>query len=505
MERHGTAPRGQLTLAEVVADAARRFGDRAAIVAPDGWSVSYTQLERASNDVASGLVQRGVGPGDVVGLLLPSSPEYLVAYVAAAKIGAVTAGINPRLSPEQRRATLRVAAPSLVIATEDLAVEGAPETAVVELSDSATACLPELRGEPPAVVPRPADDAPVAIVFTSGTTGSPKGAVFCLRQLRAIADLDVGDRHDGGTPMLVSTELVHVGVMTKLPWYLRTGSTLHLLRRWRADDALRVISEQRVTSIGAIAPQIALMLRSPDFDSYDLSAVQTIVAGGAASPPALVAEARERFGATYSIRYSSTESGGVGTATAFDADDSEALHTVGRPRRGVQVRITDNDGAPLPPGEPGTVWLRSAAVMERYWRDPDATATTLVDGWLRSDDLGVVGDDGCLRLVGRRSDTFVRGGYNVHPQTVEAALNLHPGVREAAVIGVADAIMGHIGAAVVVARDGHPPPSLDDLRTFAAHHLAHHELPQRLEIVGELPRTAVDKIDRAALRRLLGP
>jgi acyl-CoA synthetase (AMP-forming)/AMP-acid ligase II len=144
--------------------------------------------------------------------------------------------------------------------------------------------------------------------------------------------------------MLVSTELVHIGFMTKLPWYLRSGGPIHLLTTWRASDALGVISRERMTSVGGIAAQFALMLREPDFDRYDLSSVRTLVAGGGPSPPALVREARERFGAAYSIRYSSTESGGVGTMTAFDADDEETFETVGRPREGVDIAIRDDAG-----------------------------------------------------------------------------------------------------------------------------------------------------------------
>ena len=141
--------------------------------------------------------------------------------------------------------------------------------------------------------------------------------------------------------MLSGTQLAHIGFMTKLPWYLRTASTVHLVDRWRAHDVLRLIADHRMPSIGGVAPQLALLLRIPDFDDFDLSAVKTIVMGGALSPPALVREARRRIDAAYSIRYSSTESGGIGTATAFDADEDEALFTVGRPRPGVEIRLAD--------------------------------------------------------------------------------------------------------------------------------------------------------------------
>lgn len=504
MERHGPSSGGQLTLAATVAEAARRFDDRPAVVAPRGWPLTYRQLDRCSEELAAGLRRRGIGPGDVVALVTESSPDFLVAYAAAAKVGAVTAGINPRAAAEQRRAMLQIAMPALVIATADLAA-GADDWPVetIQLAGGPDELLTTLRrpGEPTAP-PIPDANRPIAIVFTSGTAGQPKAAVFSGRHIDAIRRIDVGDAWGGGGPLLISTELVHVGVMTKLAWYLRTGSTLHLLRRWRARDALEVISRRRIPSVGAIAPQVALMLRDPDFDRFDLQHVTTIVAGGAPSSPALVTEARRRFGAAYSIRYSSTESGGVGTATAFDAADEEALHTVGRPRPGVDVEIRNEDRQPLPSGEVGTVWLRSPAVMAGYWRDPESSATTLVDGWLRTGDLGRIDGLGCLRLEGRADDTYVRGGYNVHPAVVAAVLAGHPDVTDVAVVAGPHEVLGQVGIAVVVPRDPSQPPTLHALRDFGARHLAHHELPEDLVVVADLPRTSLHKLDRGALQRL---
>jgi acyl-CoA synthetase (AMP-forming)/AMP-acid ligase II len=490
-------------LASTVREAGRRFGDRPAFVADAGWPLSYADLDRLSDEAAGGLIALGVGPGDVVALALPSTPEYAVAYAAVAKAGAIAAGINPRSTAAERAAVLEVAAPALVLATAELAPsEPGMTVELVHLANRATDVLDDLRRRADGLtVPVLADDPDrlVAIVFTSGTTGTPKGAVFGERELAAVTAADVGDRWDGGGPMLSGTQFAHVGFMTKLPWYLRLGTTTHLLDRWRAADVLRLIADEHMASIGGVAPQLALLLRQPDFDDHDLSAVKTIVMGGALSPPALVREARERIGAAYSIRYSSTESGGVGTATAFDADEDEALFTVGRPRSGVELEIRDENDQSVDPGAIGEIVLRSPTQLRDYWRDPDATAATIRDGWVHSGDLGFIDERGCLRLAGRAKEMFIRGGYNVYPLEVEAVLASHPDVAELVIAPRPDPVMGEIGVAVVVPRHPGRPPSLDDLRTYGRARLSAHKLPEALRVVDALPLTAMQKIDRKAL------
>jgi len=485
-------------------DAAGRFGDRPVLVAAGGWSVSYAQLDRLADEAAAGLADAGLAGGDVLVLALPSTPEYVVAYVAASRLGAVTAGINPSLAPAERARLVELAGARLVLTTEALA-EGLPDDVPriqVEPAGRADGVLAELRVPDAPPVDGPTDpDQPVAIVFTSGTTGTPKGALFTNRQLEGIVAIDVGlDTWDGGGAMLASTQFAHIGFMTKLPWYLRTGTTQVLLERWRAGDALRAMAEHRMTSVGGVAPQIGLLLRHPDFDSTDLSSVKALIVGAGPSPPALVEEATRRFGAAYSIRYSSTESGGVGCGTAFDAPPEEALHTVGRPRPGIEADVRDEDGASVPSGEVGEVWMRSAATMAGYWQDPEATAAVLTeDGWLRTGDLGRFDAAGCLVLVGRSKEMFIRGGYNVFPVEVEAALGSHPGVADLAVVPRPDPVMGEVGVAVVVPADPASPPSLDDLRAHGEGRLATWKLPEDLRLVDEIPLTPMQKVDRRRL------
>lgn len=470
-----------MTLAATVRAAAVRFGDRSAFVDPDGARLSYAALHQRSDEVAAGLRAAGIGPGDVVVLRLPSDSAYVVAYAAAAKVGAIAAGVNPRLAPPEQDAVAAVAAGALTLASADDV---------------------EALRRPEPVPPLPDDpDRPVALVFTSGTTGQPKGALFRERQLAAVTRIDAGDAWGDPaappTPMLASTQFAHVGFMTKLPWYLRLGTTTHVLARWRAADVLATVAEHRIATLGAVAPQVALLLRE-DLDAYDLSGLQALVVGAAASPLGLVREARRRLTPGYSIRWSSTESGGCGTGTAFDADDEEQ-RTVGKPRGGIEVEVRAPDGDRLPDGAVGELWLRSPTALSEWWRDPEATATTIVGGWVRTGDLGCIDERGNVRLAGRVTDVYIRGGYNVHPAEVEAVLADHPDVAEVAVVPRPDAVMGEIGVAVVVPRRPDRPPTLEALRSFAADRLARHKLPEALRIADVLPLTPMQKVDRRAL------
>ena len=538
-------------LTETIRRAARDFGDRAAFVTPRGRPLSYAQLDAAADEVAVGLRARGIAKGSVVGLVLPSDVDYVAAYLGAARIGAVTAGVNPLLSAAEVAGCLASLQADLVAVAPHLAHLVAPDAAgrveVLETDGDPAAAGGSLQSRPgggramdsgpgsasgvtfdrrnddshtdahndrrtPAASPDRAaladgddrlgpddDDCPVCVCFTSGSTGAPKGAWFTNRQLRAVADLDAGGAWGGGHG-ISSTNFAHVAFMTKLPWMLACGRTTHLLKRWSAGPVLELIARHRMAAVTGVAPQIALMVRHPAAAALDFSAVQAVVAGGAASPPELVRAARQCFDAPYSIRYSSTESGGVGLATALGAGDDEACHSVGRPRPGVDAQIRGPEGTPLAPGETGELWLRSQAVMSGYWRDLEATAAVLDGGWLRTGDLASADATGLYRLAGRTTEMFIRGGYNVYPMEVESVLVEHPGVREVAVVGRPDPVMGEIGLAVVAPRDRSEPPTLEDLRAFAAPRLARHKLPEALELVEALPRNSADKVDRRRLR-----
>lgn len=494
-------------LPEVAHEAARRFRDATAYMTVGGRPISYRDLDRASDELAIGLARRALGPSSVLALMLPPGPEYLLAYLAAAKLGAITAGVNDRLAPAERAAVLALAQPALVVTAPGL-VTATPtgveviEAPAAETLDDALGPLRVRDGDAPA--PLPVDpDRPVAIVFTSGTTGVPKGALYCNRQLAFITATDVGDAWGSGGRGFSGTPFAHLGFMTKLAGNLRRGGTTFLMDRWRAGDALRLLAEQRMTTVAGVPTQLALMLRQPDFDRYDLDSVRFIVVGGGPVTPGLAEEARARFGAALATRYSCTEAG-IGLGTAFDDPEEDAVVSVGRPHPSVDLAVLDADDRPVADGEVGAVCLRSPAVMSAYWNDPEATAAAFTaDGYVRTGDLGWVDDRGRLRLVGRSKEMYVRGGYNVYPVEVESVLSTHPAVAAVAVVPRPDPVMGEVAVAVVVARKGAPAPALEELRAYAEPRVASYKLPEAVKIVDALPLTAMEKVDRDALARLV--
>ncbi len=466
-------------LAESVRTAALHHGDRLAVAGPAG-DITWAALDRAAGNLARTLMERKVAHGDIVALSMHSGPSWVVAATAVNRIGATIAGISPVVPPTERAAMISAVKPALVLADADL-IDGIPlRTDVVEFSTTGLFGVDD-----PALPDGEADfhhdersdspTAPYAVCFTSGTSGTPKAALFSEEAARAVLRIDLGEHPvlGSGGHMVSSTQFAHVGFLLKLPGHALLGSTMHVMERWSASGAIGLVAEHRMGVLGVVAPQLALILRSDALEGADLSCLHTVIAGGAASPEALIDEARRVLGVSYSIRWSSTESGGVGLAATVDADHPEAIGTIGRPRPGVEARVADETGEVTPAGQIAELQVRSAALMDRYLGDPLATGDAFTpDGWLRTGDLALIRPDGNFVLAGRGNDMYIRGGYNVHPQEVEAVLGTHRAVSDVAVVPRPDDVMGHIGVAVVVPAEGAEPPSLEELRIHASGSLA---------------------------------
>ncbi len=507
------------SVVEALAEAADRDADLEAYVEPATPGrprrvLTFGQWDRAANGVAGLLARAGVGPGDVVALHLPSSILYAVTYAATLRLGAVASGLNPRLGPGELASILDRLRPTVTVAPDGVAL--APDLPFGRVLPAA-----EVEGAVDGPSPsRPVavhGDEVVAVVWTSGTAGQPKGAVFDHATLRAVAvGTDVLGRP--GDRRLSPLPFVHVGYMTRL-WdeIAHRITTVITPTPWRAAEALAALEAEAVTVAQGVPAQWRLLLDLPRFDQADLSHLRLVGTGAARVPPALVAELRQRLAVPVVVRYTSTESC-LGTGTSPADPDEVVATTVGQPVPGVELAVVDEGGRPVPARRPGRVRLRSGAVMRGYvgrWPsgrgealtagdvvDQAATAAVLdADGWLTTGDLGFLTEEGHLVLVGRESEMYIRGGYNVYPAEVERVLAEDPSVAQVVVVGTPDPVLGEVGVAFVVPTPGSEAPTLEGLVTRCRGVLADYKAPDALVVLDDMPVTAMMKPDRRALER----
>jgi acyl-CoA synthetase (AMP-forming)/AMP-acid ligase II len=486
-------------LTDVMDAAATQFGGIEAYVEGDR-RVTFGEWVDAADRVAAALAGRGVRPGNVVAIMLPPSIDYAIAFAATARVGAVATGLNTRLGRREVEAIAERCRPALAMVpagSRPLGLPGTVPTVDTEEMAAAVSSGPGLG----AAAHRSHPSQPAVIVWTSGTTGLPKGAWFDHDNLRA-AVTTAGVMTAPFDRRLASTPFAHAGYMLKLWEQLAWATTLVITPTpWRAADMLRLMVDERITVAGGAPAQWEKLLEQPGLDMADLSSLRLGVAATAPAPPELVAQVVERCGCPLVVRYAMTESPSI-TGTE-PGDPPEVLYrTVGRPQAGIEVAIRAEDGIPLPHGEVGRIHVRGGCVMRGYWGDPERTAEVLDDdGWLRSSDLGHLDTDGNLVIAGRIGDMYIRGGYNVHPLQIENVLAEHPGVAQAAVVGMPAPVLGEIGVAFVVPVPGaDPAPDLATLRSWCRDRLADYKAPDRLLLVDSLPLTSMMKVDKAALR-----
>ena len=441
--------------------------------------LSFVDWATQADALAGWLHEQGVRKGDVVGLQLPSGINYAIAYQAIVRVGALATGINPRLGPSEISHIIARCEPVYVF-------DGA---------------LPDCHGGDPLrrrVALESTD--PMAIVWTGGTTGFPKGAWFdhaCLEAMsHGAAPLSVvGDRRLSPLPF------AHIGAMTRV-WdeLMHLITTVIVPSPWTAAGALSAIHSERVSVSQGVPTQYRMMFDHPDFAATDTSHLRIAGIGAARIPPELVMEMQEKLKCPVVVRYASTE-GCLATGTRLDDDIETICTTVGRPNGGVKIRIVASDGSECAPNEVGTVQLHSRARMRGYWKDPELTNQSITpDDWLITGDLGRVDAVGNLHLAGRSTEMYIRGGYNVYPIEIENVLGTYSDILSAAIVGasVSDRL-GEIGVLFAVARPG-TTLELSAIRSFVQASLANYKAPDILVVVAELPLTSLGKVDKKQLQ-----
>jgi acyl-CoA synthetase (AMP-forming)/AMP-acid ligase II len=491
-----TGARPPRTTADLLRAAAAAHPEREAYVHGEK-RVTYRWLDRAADGFAATLLEQGVNLGDVVTLLLPSSIKFAACYLGALRAGAITSAINLRLGPGEKASILERTEPAVTVVGDDVELPDGIEAGIrIDVSELGRA----FGTKSPPSFPELAPTDAACIVWTSGTTGQPKGAVYDHASMEVISR-NIGELTRPGDRRLLALPFPHVGYMTRMWDELANGTTLVLVGEpWSAEESLRLVREEGITMATGVPTQWSLVLAHPDIERTDFSGLRVGALGGASIAPDVVRQIRKVLGCPVITRYTSTEAG-VCTSTLADDDAEVVATTVGRPAPEVELRIVDpGAGSEQPAGEVGEVQCRSAAMMRGYWRDPERTAEAIdADGWLHTGDLGFVGADGNLRIAGRLKEMYIRGGYNVYPAEIEAVLAEHPSVARAAVVGAPDPVLGEVGVAFVVPVAGSSRPTRDALRSWCRDRLADYKAPDRLELVDELPLTSMHKVDKRAL------
>jgi fatty-acyl-CoA synthase len=457
---------------------------------------SYRELNERVNRLANAL---RVAKGERVAVLGRNSLRYVVVYFALAKLGAVMVPVNFWYRAEEIRYTLQQSGATTLLVDDPLLpnVEGlAPSTIAFSELDRLAAGAP---ADEPAVEVDERD--PHIILYTSGTTGFPKGAVLSHRAhyLHALAWAQQTQQRDDDVGVVVYP-LFHTGGpdCVVLPHFI-VGGTIVIHDGADPELMLDAVERRRLTNVFCVPTVWRRLLAAQAAGPRDVSSVRRCLGSSDTLPPDLLDEILQRFDAEVYVTYGLTEAGCILTYSRLTRDDRARIASVGRPHPLVDVQVVGSDGAVLPVGEVGEVVARGPTVMDGYWAMPERTAEAMAGGWLHTGDLGRFDEDGFLYIAGRAKDMIVSGGEKIYPLEVERLIKQFPGVRECALVGIPDREWGESVLAVVVAEGPRPDP--EEIKSYVRTRLAGYKTPKRVEFVDALPvTTATGKIQKAVLR-----
>jgi acyl-CoA synthetase (AMP-forming)/AMP-acid ligase II len=495
---------------DLVAGVTTAHGEQVA-VAGSGRHIRFDELHDRTGRLGAALRGLGLQPGDRVALLAANEPEYIEVQAACLRSGFTLVPINVRLADPEISFILSDCTPAVMIggrtqharaaalAAQNGTVHtfglGAPST-VERYEDLLAAAVPDGAADPtdPALT--------VLVLYTSGTTGRPKGAMidraaFTARVLVNCAELKVGptDVHLAALPMF------HIAAFLA---YAHTvvGARVVMVPEFSPQACLATMSHEHVTTTVLVPTMLGMLLDSPELASMPPRDLRQIVYGGAPITPRLLARALDELGCDMLQQYGMTESGASTVLRPVDHDlqDVQKLSSAGTEAVSFEVAVVDDSDRPVPPGDQGEVVCRAPSLMSGYWNRPDATAEALRGGWMHTGDIGYRDERGYLHITDRRNDMVITGGENVYPREVETALCEHPEVGDVAVLGMPDPTWGQVVTAVLV----EPAPADDVLEQWARDRLAGYKVPRRWVRVGELPRNATGKVLKHELRAMLG-
>jgi long-chain acyl-CoA synthetase len=485
-----------MNLATILTESAARDGDHTAVKLDDA-EVSYAQLDQASALVAGLLAAKRLSPGDRVGIMLPNVPYFPICYYGVLRAGGVVVPMNVLLKRREVAFYLSDSGAKVLFAWEGFA-----EDAEAGALDAGAECVLISPGafeqtlaaaEPRADVVDAGDSDTAVILYTSGTTGTPKGAELTHANLsrnseiaRSLFGLGPGAVILGALPLFHS-----FGQTCCMNAAIGAGGTLSLIPRFDPGKALEIIQRDKINVFEGVPTMYNAMLHYPERDRFDTSTLQVCASGGSAMPVELMRGFEEAFRCTVLEGYGLSETSPV--ASFNQPDRPRKAGSIGTPVEGVEMKVMDDDDHEVAQGDVGEIVIRGHNVMKGYWRKPDATTEAMRDGWFHSGDMARVDEDGYFFIVDRKKDMIIRGGYNVYPREIEEVLYEHPAVREVAVLGVPDESLGEEVGAAVALKDG-AAATPDELRQYVKGQVAAYKYPRRVWIVDELPKGPTGKI-----------
>ena len=488
-------------LATIVGASAARNPDGVAIKM-DNAEITFGALEVLSAKVAGLLAAEGIKPGDRVALVSPNLPQMPAIYYGILRYGAIVVPLNPLLKAREIEYHLKDSGAVLAFAWEGVMGEVAPGAAsagsrVIPIDAGFMALVAPIEPLPGVAAADKGDTA--VILYTSGTTGRPKGAELTHENLRSNAEVSVslfssrdGDVIFGGLPFF------HIfGQTCALNSAVLAGATVTILPKFDPVKALEIIQRDKVTIFEGVPTMYIALLRTPGRENYDTSSLRLAASGGSPLPLEVLHEFESTFGATMLEGYGLSETSPVITFNQMDGIRKPG--SVGTAVAGAELRVVDDAGNDVEPGTVGEIAVAGTYVMKGYWNNPEATAAAIPDGWFRTGDLGRRDGDGVFFIVDRKKDMILRGGYNVYPREVEEVLYEHPAVAEAAVVGRPDAVHGEEIYAAVSLRPGadgadDPAAFAATIRDFVKDRVAAYKFPRRVVILDSLPKGPTGKI-----------
>ena len=498
-------------LADALSVSMNRFPDKPAVIAGDV-RISYIELAQAVERLAAGLQGLGIEPGDRVALVMPNCPQFTMTYFAVTRLGAVAVPFNPMLTPEEAGYVVADSGAKAIVAVEPtapLAVGLAQRISSLEHAivagggpvEGALSFEKLAATEPGDLVAPPGRDDLAALLYTSGTTGRPKGAMLSHGNLLSNAEacLEAIDLNDRDIILAVLPYFHSYGALVCMILPVVAGITAVVLPKFESLPVLEALERERVTFFPGVPSMFAVLAAVKTERSFDLSALRKCISGGAPLTEPVLRGFEARWGGVLLEGYGPTEASPV--VSCARSVETRKIGSVGPPLPGVEVSIRDDDGGELPVGEVGEIWVRGPNVMQGYWNAPEQTAETLRDGWLLTGDLGKVDEDGDLYIVDRKKDLIIVGGLNVYPREVEDCILQMPQVRDAAVVGMKSPMHGERVRACLELHEG---ATLDphDVIEHCSRHLAHYKVPRWVDIFEQLPRNAVGKVLKRQLREI---